>query len=185
MATRLGKLDLCVSARSIAKLVRTLGIALCGSWILVACGGGANSPTPPTLQSISVSPQNGTVAAGITQQFSATGHYSDGSSNTMSSVTCGLYHRGSGGKTSCKPTAADRRDCGRSRTPSCSVQGLGASVTVGTCCRELLCTTSRDCRVLRRNRDRQEVRGADRYRCVARDPFGSRRNGHRTLLDCG
>jgi hypothetical protein len=34
-----------------------------------------------------VSPQNGTVAAGITQQFSATGHYSDGSSNTMSSVT--------------------------------------------------------------------------------------------------
>jgi hypothetical protein len=87
MATRLGKLDLCVSAHSMAKLVRTLGIALCGSWILVACGGGANSPTPPTLQSISVAPQNGTVAAGITQQFSATGHYSDGSSNTMSSVT--------------------------------------------------------------------------------------------------
>ena len=89
MAMRLGKLGLCVSARSLAKPVRTLGIALCGSWILVACGGGANSPTPPTptLQSISVSPQNGTVAAGITQQFSATGHYSDGSSNTMSSVT--------------------------------------------------------------------------------------------------
>jgi hypothetical protein len=87
MATRLGKPGLCVSARSMAKPVPILGIALCGSWILVACGGGANSPTPPTLQSISVSPQNGTVAAGITQQFSATGHYSDGSSNTMSSVT--------------------------------------------------------------------------------------------------
>src|SRR6202051_3897644 len=87
MATRLGKLGLCVSARSMAKPVRTLGIALCGSWILVACGGGANSPTPRTLQSISVSPQNGTIAAGITQQFSAAGHYSDGSSNTISSVT--------------------------------------------------------------------------------------------------
>jgi hypothetical protein len=87
MATRLGKLGVCVSARSMAKLVRTLGIALFGSWILVACGGGAKSPTPPTLQSVSVSPQNGIVAAGTTQQFSATGHYSDGSSNTMSSVT--------------------------------------------------------------------------------------------------
>jgi len=88
MAMRLGKLGFCVSARSMAKPVRTLGIVLCGSRFLVACGGGASSPTPPTLQSISVSPQNGTVAAGITQQFSATGHYSDGSSNTVSSVTC-------------------------------------------------------------------------------------------------
>ena len=87
MATRLGKLGLRVSVRSLVKPVRTLAIALCGSWTLVACGGGANSPTPPTLQSISVAPQNGTVAAGITQQFSATGHYSDGSSTTMSSAT--------------------------------------------------------------------------------------------------
>ena len=87
MATPLGKLGLSVSAHSLAKPVLTLGIALCGSWILVACGGGANSPSPPTLQSIGVSPQNGTVAAGITQQFSATGHYSDGSSNAMISVT--------------------------------------------------------------------------------------------------
>ena len=86
MAIGLGKVSLCGSVRSMVKSVRTLGIALCGSWFLVACGG-ASAPAPPTLQSISVSPQNSTVVAGLTQQFSATGHFSDGSSNTMSSVT--------------------------------------------------------------------------------------------------
>jgi len=54
---------------------------------LLSCGGG-NSGTPPnpTLQSISVSPQNASVAAGLTQQFTATGSYSDGSSRVLSAL---------------------------------------------------------------------------------------------------
>lgn len=67
---------------------------------LVACGGGGGgvpnptptpSPTPtptpaPTLQSISVAPQSNTVAAGLTDQFTATGAFSDGTSHTLTSV---------------------------------------------------------------------------------------------------
>lgn len=65
-----------------------LGIALYGSLILVSCGGGSNSPAPlPTLQSISVSPQSETLAAGLKQQYSATGNYSDGTSKAVSGVT--------------------------------------------------------------------------------------------------
>lgn len=78
--------SLCSRPKSLGVLV----IALYACWALAACGGGANSPAAPSspaLQSISVSPQSGTVAAGLTQQYSATAHYSDGSSNPMSSVT--------------------------------------------------------------------------------------------------
>src|SRR5262249_18385656 len=43
---------------------------------------------PPVLQSITVSPNSASVAAGLTQQFSATGHYSDSSTaNLTSSAT--------------------------------------------------------------------------------------------------
>jgi hypothetical protein len=42
---------------------------------------------PLTLGSISVSPQTKTVAAGLTQQYEATGNYSDGTSDPLSSVT--------------------------------------------------------------------------------------------------
>lgn len=92
MASRVGKARTDVPARFLAKCVRTFAIALCGSWILAACGcgGGSNSPAlpaSPTLQAISVSPQNSTVAAGLTQQYSATAHFSDGSSKPTSSVT--------------------------------------------------------------------------------------------------
>jgi FG-GAP-like repeat/Bacterial Ig-like domain (group 2)/FG-GAP repeat len=62
-------------------------MALCGSWILVSCGGSANRPGGVTLQSISVSPQNSAVSVGQTQQFTATGKYSDGSTQSLTSVT--------------------------------------------------------------------------------------------------
>ena len=92
MASRVGKVRTDVSACFLGKSVRTFGIALCSSWILAACGcgGGSNSPAlpaSPTFQAINVSPQNSTVAAGLTQQYSATAHYSDGSSKPTSSVT--------------------------------------------------------------------------------------------------
>ena len=66
------------------------GVALCGSGILISCGGGTNPPAPPappTLQSVDVSPQNGNVAAGLTQQCSASGNYSDGTSKPISNIT--------------------------------------------------------------------------------------------------
>src|ERR1700722_16196393 len=56
------------------------------SWLLASCGGGTGTTTPakPTLQSIAVSPGNVTVAAGLTQQYTATANYSDGSSGPLS-----------------------------------------------------------------------------------------------------
>jgi hypothetical protein len=88
MPRRLGKLGVYVC--SLPKSIGILGIALSCSLILAACGGGTSSPAPPaspTLQSVSVSPQSSTVAAGLTQQYSATAHYSDGSSKPANSVT--------------------------------------------------------------------------------------------------
>src|SRR5215471_1303968 len=62
--------------------------------LLTACSGGGSTPGPtptptptPSLQSIAVSPQGGTVAAGLTQQFTATGTFSDGSSRPITSVS--------------------------------------------------------------------------------------------------
>jgi hypothetical protein len=45
-----------------------------------------NRPPPPTLLSISVAPPNPTIEAGQTQQFTATGHYSDGSTQNLTGV---------------------------------------------------------------------------------------------------
>ena len=90
MVKLLDKFVVYVSARSIAEPIWTLVIVLCGFCILTSCGGYAGSaaaPESPTLQSISVSPQNDTVAAGLTQQYTATGVYSDGSSKPMSGVS--------------------------------------------------------------------------------------------------
>lgn len=54
------------------------------SFALAGCGGGSSgSSGPPTLKSISVSPSEPTVAMGTTQQFSATGEYSDGSTKAL------------------------------------------------------------------------------------------------------
>ena len=57
--------------------------------LLAACGAGSNtsSPSIPTLQSITVSPGQATVAAGLTDQFSAKGNYSDGTSTPLSNAT--------------------------------------------------------------------------------------------------
>lgn len=62
--------------------------------LLIGCGGGGGNsvtpvPTPPpaTLQSIAVSPQNGTVAAGLTIQFTATGTFSDGSTRSITNAS--------------------------------------------------------------------------------------------------
>lgn len=54
--------------------------------LLSACGGGGGSGggTPPvTLRSVSVTPANPSIALGGTQQFTATGSYSDGSSQNL------------------------------------------------------------------------------------------------------
>ena len=50
-------------------------------------GGGGGGPPPATLSSISVSAADATLVAGLTDQFSATGVYSDGSKQALSSVT--------------------------------------------------------------------------------------------------
>jgi hypothetical protein len=75
--------------RFVPSFVWILGVAFSASCVTVSCGGG-NSATPPvpvTLQSITVSPQAATVAAGLTQQYSATGNYSDGTMKVLSAVT--------------------------------------------------------------------------------------------------
>ena len=67
-----------------------------GSWLvvvllvstLVGCGGSSTSTPPPTkvtLTSIAVTPSGSTIALGATQQFTATGKYSDGTSKDISS----------------------------------------------------------------------------------------------------
>ncbi|HKS82005.1 MAG TPA: Ig-like domain-containing protein [Candidatus Acidoferrales bacterium] len=62
-------------------LAASLGmLAACGS---SAMGGGGGNP--PVLNTISVTPQNGSVAVKDTQQFSATGNYSDGSTKDLTS----------------------------------------------------------------------------------------------------
>jgi hypothetical protein len=56
--------------------------------LLVACGGGGSSstgPSAPTLSSIQVSGQNNTLVAGQTQQMTAIGKYSDGSTKDLTS----------------------------------------------------------------------------------------------------
>jgi 6-phosphogluconolactonase (cycloisomerase 2 family)/uncharacterized protein YjdB len=61
----------------------TAFIAGCGG------GGGGGSPPPPTptLSSISLSSTSATVSVGSTAQFTATGVYSDGSKQTLTSAT--------------------------------------------------------------------------------------------------
>jgi len=68
-------------------------VALACVWLLISCSGGGDSAgsstglTGPTLQSIVVAPGTATIAAGLTQQYSAAGKYSDGSSQPLSDVT--------------------------------------------------------------------------------------------------
>jgi len=64
---------------------------LCATAALVACGGGGNEagptgPVPVTLQSITVTSQNASVSAGLTQQFTATGNFSDGTTKPLATA---------------------------------------------------------------------------------------------------
>jgi hypothetical protein len=62
-------------------------VLVCCLGFLVSCGGGGKTaPATPTLQSVSVTPQSASVVAGRTQQYSATGSYSDGSTGVVSTV---------------------------------------------------------------------------------------------------
>ena len=56
-----------------------------GSGSGTGTGSGSGSPPPPTLQSISVSPTTASVTVGKTLQFAASGHFSDGSTQALSS----------------------------------------------------------------------------------------------------
>ena len=54
--------------------------------LMVGCGGGGSSPAPgsvPTLQSIEITPGAPSLPLGLTQQFKATGRYSDNSSKDL------------------------------------------------------------------------------------------------------
>jgi 6-phosphogluconolactonase (cycloisomerase 2 family) len=73
---------------------------------LTACGGHSASKTPPptvTLVSISITPASPSIALGLTQQFAASGSYSDGSSKdittsiTWSSATTAVATISAGG----------------------------------------------------------------------------------------
>ena len=88
-------------------------LALVSILSLLGCGGGSSGgSTTPVLQSISLTPSAPSVAVGLTQQFTATGSYSDGSSkNLTGSVTWN----------SSTPATA-----------TISASGLATSVAVGT-----------------------------------------------------
>ena len=60
-----------------------LVVLLMGVTLFVGCGGGSSNSggggnTTPTLVSISVTPANPSIGVKATQQFTATGSYSDG-----------------------------------------------------------------------------------------------------------
>ena len=62
---------------------RALGVALMVVTLAVAACSGGDGPTDPTLTSIELSPLSATLQTGATQQFTATGHFSDGSTATV------------------------------------------------------------------------------------------------------
>lgn len=77
-----------VVMREVMKTAQMMSLALLAS--LTACGGGSGTPpaSTPTLTSIAVGPASPSIAVGASQQFTATGSYSDGNTqNIASSVT--------------------------------------------------------------------------------------------------
>src|ERR1700691_6450109 len=68
----------------VAKLGLVL-LACCTMLCMPGCGSGGSTTTPPgvTLSYISVTPLNQSIPAGEMQQFTATGHYSDGSTQDL------------------------------------------------------------------------------------------------------
>jgi hypothetical protein len=66
-----------------------LAFLLLGVSLFVGCGGGSGGSTPPvtvTLQSIAITPSGPSITAGSTQQFKATGSYSDGSAKDLTAA---------------------------------------------------------------------------------------------------
>lgn len=59
-------------------------VVLAVAGLLPGCSSGNSTPVTPTLTSISVTPSTASLAAGLTQQFTATGTYSD---NTTQNLT--------------------------------------------------------------------------------------------------
>ena len=57
---------------------------LVGIYLLPNCGGGGGGSSPsPSLSSITVTPANPSIPAGNTKQFAATGTYSNGTSQDI------------------------------------------------------------------------------------------------------
>jgi hypothetical protein len=74
--------------RSINLLLGTL-LLLALSMLPAGCGGGGGGgggPSTPTLSSIAVTPANATITAGSSQQFTATGTFSDGSTQNLTNL---------------------------------------------------------------------------------------------------
>ena len=73
---------------SFIPLLLVLAVAGCGSPAVSTTGSSSNGATGATLTSIAITPANLSIAAKATQQFTATGKYSDGSSKDLTaSVT--------------------------------------------------------------------------------------------------
>ena len=73
---------ICLKLLSIRHVITSIAIALA----LTACGGGGGGTTPAAaLQSIAVTPANPSTPVGLTSQFTATGTYSDGTTQDISS----------------------------------------------------------------------------------------------------
>ena len=68
--------------------VTTRLLALLGLAGIVACGGGGGGgpPPAPALTSISVTPASPSIALGRTQQFTATGNYSNGTTQNLTAT---------------------------------------------------------------------------------------------------
>jgi uncharacterized protein YjdB len=72
----------CAMAANAAKIIAGCGLLAVSLCALAACGtsaAGGGGGNPPVLNTISVTPQNGSVTTKNSQQFTATGNYSDGS----------------------------------------------------------------------------------------------------------
>ena len=72
--------------RSLLSRLTISSFAFAQLLLLVSCGGSGSGPSGSAkLQSVSVTPANPSIAVGATQQFKATGNYSDGSSKDLTS----------------------------------------------------------------------------------------------------
>src|ERR1700757_4435197 len=65
-----------------------IGLLIALALLAAGCGGGGDhNPPPAELKSIAISPANPTLALGLTQQLTATGTFSDGTTRDLSGNT--------------------------------------------------------------------------------------------------